>query len=288
MTYSNWDHGEPNNAPHAREGRSAGTPAAVRDGEHYLMMAKYGKWNDLDDESSIINGFVCEWEGAQHAGPRRIATPEDLHAALRKANAGYNGKGVFKIRNGAIREAVLLHAGVTNLAPLKGLPLTALSLSWGEIIDLSPLEGMPLARLDLSWSAVDDLGPLAGIPLTELRLDGTRIRNLSPLRGMPLTYLDISHTRVTDLAPLAGMPLAELHMNRVKVTDLSPLAGMPLRNVGMLDVPAADLTPLATCTNLESLVAPTAIKGFTNLVLDLPNLKRLNNGPSPAVQRSGK
>jgi len=266
ISYSNWDIGEPNNAKDPWTGR----------GEHYLMISKYAKWNDLSSDSPIIKGFICEWEGSRIAAPQKIRTPEQLHAALKTANVNYNGKGIFETHKGVIEKVTLLHTGVTNISPLRGLPLSYLNISWTDITDLSALENMPLTTIDLANSRIDDISELAGLPLVEVRIDGTRVKDLAPLKGMALNYLDISQTKVTDLAPLAGMPLRELHMNCVKVTDLSPLAGMPLKKIGLLDVPAMDLSPLSKCAELESVVVPDKARKIECLK-DLPKLRLLNN-----------
>jgi hypothetical protein len=265
MTYSNWDYGEPNNARDPRTGKR----------ENYLMISKYGRWNDLTEDSPVINGFVCEWDIAGPPAPRPASSAEDLHAALKQWNPQYNGKGILELRDCTIRGAILVHTGVTNLTPLRGLSLSSLDISWSDITDLSPLENVPLARLQASWSKVSDISSLAGMPLTELRIDGTAVKDLTPLKGMPLTYLDISHSRITDLSPLAGMPLEELHMNCVKVTDLSPLAGMPLQRLGMLDTPARDAAPLEKCASLESVALPLTIRNLDSL-RRLPGLKFVN------------
>lgn len=266
MTYSNWDSGEPSHS----------LDSATGERENFLMMSKYGKWNDFTANCRIIDGFVCEWDGRRFPVKNAAMTPDQVNAALKKANPRYNRKAVFTVKDGEIKELGLLDTGVEDLSPLKGLRLVSLNISWTEVSDLSPLENMPLFSMEMTRSQVGDLLPLAGMPLISLRIDGTKVRDLSPLKGMPLTYLDLSHTRVTDLEPLKGMPLRELHMNCAKVVDLSPLAGMPLRVIGMLDVPARDLSPLGTCTNLESAVVPVQVKSF-DCLKNLPILKKLNN-----------
>jgi len=270
MTYSNWDRTEPNNAVDRETG----------EGEHYLMISKYAKWNDLSLNSPVIKGFVCEWDGSSHAGPTGNRTPAELHAALKRTNPRYNEKGVFEVCNSNITAVNLMHAGVNDLSVLNGLPLTSVNISWSEVMDLSPLQGMPLNTFEMSRCGVTDLSPLAGAPLVEVRIDGTKVGDLSPLKGTVLTYLDISHTRVTDLSPLTGMPLEELHMNCVRVTDLSPLVGMPLKRIGLLDTPVKDLSALGQCTRLESVDVSPATDN-TECLRNLPNLKRLNGG-SPA------
>jgi serine/threonine protein kinase len=105
---------------------------------------------------------------------------------------------------------------VTDLAPLRGIPLTSLDLGGNdEIRDLTPLKGMPLTSLSLlNCNQIRDLTPLKGMALTSLNLFGTPVGDLEPLKGMPLTSLSLGGypkgTQVRDLEPLKGMPLKTL------------------------------------------------------------------------------
>lgn len=266
VAYTNWDRGEPSNSRDLKTGET----------ENFLMISKYGKWNDFSENCRVIDGYICEWDAGRAQVRNGSLTAEQLHVLLKRSNPRYNGKGIFTIKNGEVKEVGLLDTGVKDLSPLKGLRLTSLGINWTEVKDLSPLENMPLSSLDLTRSKAEDLAPLAGMPLKSLRIDGTGVRDLSPLKGMPLRYLDLSHTKVSGLEPLAGMPLRELHMNCTKVVDLAPLAGMPLTVIGMLDVPVKDLAPLEKCTELESVVVPVNIKNI-EVLKRLSKLKMLNN-----------
>lgn len=88
------------------------------------------------------------------------------------------------------------------------MPLTTLDCSLTRVSDLSPLKGMPLTSLNVSrCSAIGDLGPLKGMQLITLHCSKTQVSDLRPLVGMPLKELLLMETRVTDLTPLAGMKL---------------------------------------------------------------------------------
>lgn len=269
VEYANWDSDEPNNAKNPKTGQR----------ENYLMMSKYGKWNDLSADSPIIHGFICEWDAGKHPGPFQISSPEELHDAFRKVNPDYEGNADIETEDGVIVAVNILHTRITDLTPLRGMRLRRLHMPWSQVTDISPLHGMHLEVLELSRSSVSDLAPLAGMPLRELRVDGTRVKDLTPLHGMKLTYLDISHTPVTDISPLTGMPLTELHMSCTSVTDLSPLKQMPLKTIGMLDIPVTDLGPLTACPALISLDVPATAN--LECLKSLPNLKRVN-GKIPA------
>ncbi len=62
------------------------------------------------------------------------------------------------------------------------MKLKLLGCSGTKITDLSPLKGMPLETLQLQKTKVTDLSALRGMPLTDLRLhDCTDLTDLSPL-----------------------------------------------------------------------------------------------------------
>ena len=91
------------------------------------------------------------------------------------------------------------------------MPLHRLTLSgnW-ELTNLEPLKGMPLTSLAFDNTQVADLSPLSGMPLTSLVCHVTKVADLSPLKGMPLEELYCDQTLITDLSPLAGMKLKKL------------------------------------------------------------------------------
>ncbi len=156
---------------------------------------------------------------------------------------------------------------LTDLSPLKGMPLTSLSLNnCGQVRNLAPLHGMPLANLNLTGSQVADLSPLKGAPLTTLSCAGLPVADLMPLKGMRLTSLDLTGcTLVRDLAPLKGMPLTYLNISNSKIDDLGPLRGMKLTTLDISNcAQVRDLTPLqgmqlntlnlTGCTQLQTLM----------------------------------
>jgi len=141
---------------------------------------------------------------------------------------------------------------VRDLAPLKGMRLTTLHLgSCDQVRDLAPLQGMPLTTLGLNGcSQVSDLTPLQGMKLTSLTLFGCgQVRDLTPLKDLPLTSLDLGDcSAVRDLSPLKGMRLTSLNISRcLQVQDLTPLQGMPVTSLNLWYCrQVRDLTPLRT------------------------------------------
>jgi hypothetical protein len=184
---------------------------------------------------------------------------EALHQALREKNPAYNGQGQFDLREGRLVGA-LRECGVSDLAPLRQLPLRELDLQKNPVRDLEPLRGLPLEALYLEETLVDDLRPLDGMGLRVLYLSGTKVTGLGPLRGMPLRELNLLGTRVADLAPLQAAPLETLWLNETPVSDISPLRGVPLVSLTLHRTAVSDLSPLRGLRSLERLhVADTPV-----------------------------
>ena len=136
-------------------------------------------------------------------------------------------------------------APLSDLSPLKGLPLRELCVSHTRVKDLAPLGGLPLTKLDLTGTRVTDLSALKGMPLRELTLSRLNIRDLKPLAGMPLEFLNISHTDVSDLAPLSGMQLRRLIANASRIHDIKVLTNMPLAELNIGHTEVGDISALA-------------------------------------------
>ena len=154
---------------------------------------------------------------------------------------------------------------VRDISPLRALRgLVSLDLlgtfpSRGKLSDLTPLRGMPLKRLNLGSSGVSDLGPLRGMPLTMLFLSETRVADLSPLKGARLELFTAERTPVSDLEPLRGMPLKYLDLNGAfAVSDLQAarwkwyMLRLEYLNVG--NTHASDLSCIAGTKSLRTLV----------------------------------
>ena len=191
--------------------------------------------------------------------------PEISVATLRR-QLGANSRAQFTKAGGLVIEAHLMDSGVTDLAPLSGLPLKFLDLTNLPISDLTPLAGMPLVELYLEGTQVRDSSPLAGMPLRILRLEHTPVDDISPLRGMKLFQLSLFNTEVSDLTPLVGMPLNTLWLTGTPVADLSTVDGLSLESLDIEQTAISDLTPLAGKTSLKRLnIANTAVTDVTPL-----------------------
>ena len=145
---------------------------------------------------------------------------------------------------------------ITDLAPLRGIPLELLGLGLLRIPDLSPLQGMPLKKLSLDYSIATDFTPLEGMPLEELRMDASPVKDLGFLRhSTALRRLNLrSCGFVRDLSPLRGCPIERLCLEGTDVRDLTPLRGMPIKELRLgpwRDKP--DLAVLVDLPQLETL-----------------------------------
>ena len=129
------------------------------------------------------------------------------------------------LRNGWLRDLSVLDGldpveldlrgnDAAELAPLARMrKLRVLRLDNNPVTDLSPLKKLPLIRLDLRDTPVAELSPLRGMKLEHLVLRGSRVTDLTALSGMPIRRLDLDRTDATNLTPLAEMPLTYLTLN---------------------------------------------------------------------------
>jgi len=218
----------------------------------------------------------------------RIATPEQLHAALKAANPDYSGHGEFTVEDGRIVEARLRDAGISDISALKGLRLRKLDLQRNPVADITPLKDMPLKALHMVSCPVENLSALAGMPLEVAAFGGAKVSDISALAGMPLRNLDLGHCRqLRDVELLKGMPLKVLCLHGTRVSDISPLRGLPLRSLDLWRCSELhDLRPLAECRDLEVLTIPEHCKDI-EFLRDLPKLRKLaNHTMSPGLTQT--
>jgi Leucine-rich repeat (LRR) protein len=113
-----------------------------------------------------------------------------------------DGNGTPKIENGVVTSFGFKKDNVTDISPVRAL-VGLQSLSHGSgpgkgiLSDLLPLKGMPLTRMDCSDTLVSDLSPLKGMPLTWFSCGGTKVSDLSPLEGMNLREFYFTPTNIT-------------------------------------------------------------------------------------------
>jgi len=191
---------------------------------------------------------------------------------LQQLNSDFDGSVTQKIEGGVVTEFTLATDNVTDISPvralagLKNLKCAGSGPGKGILSDLSPLKGMPLTFLDCGWTKVSDLSPLQGMHLTVFQCGSTSVSDLSPLKNMPLTFLDCGGTQVSDLSPLKGMPLTRLICAPMRLTDLSPLRGMPLRSLNCSqNHQLSDLSPLKGMSLTELFCNDTSVSDLSPL-----------------------
>jgi serine/threonine protein kinase/Leucine-rich repeat (LRR) protein len=198
-------------------------------------------------ENDAVTGLGLQTEHVSDISPVRGFTK--LRSLNCYSNKGYTKQGLL-----------------TDLSPLRGMPLTSLNIISSPVSDLSPLNGMPVTELNIERTQVSDLRPLKGMPLRALNLYGTPVADLTPLKGMPLVSLMAWCPQLSDLSPLKGMPLEILFCRGTKVADLTPLRGMPLRELLCCGTQVTDLSPLRDNTTLTSLtIEGTGVKDLLPL-----------------------
>ncbi len=178
---------------------------------------------------------------------------------LQELNPRFDGKVTPEIQEGVVTWLTFLTDNVTDISPVRalaGLKSLNCSCSGGGhegLSDLSPIKGMPLNRLYIIATHVSDLSPLKGMPLTRLYCVSANIADLSPLKDMLLTDSNLSGNPISDLSPLKGMPLTGLGINATLVTNLSPLQDMPLQLLDLDFKPERDTELLRSIKTLETI-----------------------------------
>ena len=219
-------------------------------------------------------------------------TNELLQAEIKFHNPGYEGNGQAQLENGVATALMLRGAKIENLAfvdkmkslmamdlgdtavsdlrPLKGLPLIELYLENTKVKDISALRGMPLQKLYLSGSPIMDLGPLEGAPIEELNAVNIQARDITPLGKSPIKMLWLTDSPVESIAALKTVPLISLTLHRTKVKDLSPLTGTALQRLHIAETPVEDLSPLKGMQLTRLVFTPANIKAGMDVARSLP------------------
>jgi hypothetical protein len=170
-----------------------------------------------------------------------------------------------------------------DLRPLKGLPLTHLTINHCDVRDIWPLQGMPLEELDLSCTSLLDLEALRGMRLRKLRLFGAgldRRLDLTPLKEMAeLRDLHAGSYQIWDLAPLRGLPLETVSLFGSGVTDLVPIAQKHLTSLDCRSTHRGtpDLFPLQRTSLRELWCAEKAARASAEVLRGIKTLERIND-----------
>ncbi len=108
------------------------------------------------------------------------------------------------------------------------MKLERLLCSCPGISDLEPLREMPLRNLSVASTQVTDLHVLAGLPLETLSLHGLNITSLDPLRALHLRDLDMSGAKGdVDMAKLSGCSTLEAMVFPREAAHIASLRALP-------------------------------------------------------------
>ena len=121
-----------------------------------------------------------------------------LVESLKRANPAFDGALAPTFQAGLIVGLSIRTDNVSDIHALRELKyLRSLSMTGNfsrdaGVVDLSPLTGLPLTELYLDGNArLSDLSPLKGMSLRQYFAQGTQISDLTPLAGMPLEGLGL-------------------------------------------------------------------------------------------------
>jgi serine/threonine protein kinase len=128
------------------------------------------------------------------------------------------------------------HTRLTDLGPLRGLPLEQLTIRGCGIESLDALSGMPLEKLEIPNLFIPDFRPLASLPLRVIHFGHPDLGpDLAPLTECPLEHVRIEWGRGMDLAPLKRCPLKSFAMNYTAQPDLAALEGSSIEDFSGFD-----------------------------------------------------
>jgi len=223
---------------------------------------------ELDPETSDIVGKIFTDLKCQSIASHFLISVDRRLAIYReRLNSTWPGLGdcLRADENGRISasgkrwtSALAQQRNLTDLTPLRGIPLVDLDLSNTAITTLAPLMGLALESLSINNTAINEISALAGMPLYELDMADTLVSDLTPLSGGKLRILNAHHSRITDLQPLHDISFLLLDCSDTKVSSLAFLLNTRQRNLIFDNCPISDLSPLLSCVveNLSLIGCP--------------------------------
>lgn len=131
----------------------------VRDGQYYLDLQR----TNLTDLSPVIGALFIRDDRSPPRWRCEVVATNSPGLALN-----------------------ICSTAVTNLSPLRGLPVALLWLASTRVADLSVLKGMPIVSLHIAQTEIADLSALEGMPLREIHLTPSMVKEgWDVLRHMP-------------------------------------------------------------------------------------------------------
>jgi serine/threonine protein kinase len=197
--------------------------------QDFLSHGHYPTAKDLFEKVYSSTSDPLRLEKAQHGidlATQQIQLKSELSSYREKILTIWP-KAAVALGDGGL--TVDIHGlNVTDLSPLKDMPINDLDCSWNLIANLEPLRGMPLNSLNCSANQIATLAPLEGMSLKNLKCSDNKLTNLEPLRGTPLSGLWCNCNQISSLSPLEKMSLSHLECTENQISSLNPLKGIPL------------------------------------------------------------
>ena len=169
-----------------------------------------------------------------------------------------------------------------NIEDLTGLEgasdLEVLFLDENRITDIAPLAGLDLSALTLAHNLVEDWTLLAGMDGVELLvLDGNSLRELPPFAGTSLRQLSFSDNSISDIEYLAdklSWRLAALRMSSNAITSLEPLRYKDgnSKQIAYLEVHDNQVTDISPLFDFRSSSSLEELHMRNNAVRDISQL----------------
>ncbi|MDB5344876.1 MAG: prkC 3 [Schlesneria sp.] len=170
---------------------------------------------------------------------------EEVRKELMKRSSAFDGKVEHKIEDGVVTELKLITDEIVDISPVRALQkLVSLKLSAtaqpgkrSKLSDISPLRGLPLTHLDLGCTAVTNIEVLKEMPLADLSLDRVPVADLSPLTGKVLKSLHFGGTKVKSLSEVPIASSEVIHCHLTQISDKAELQRWGVRFLDLWGVP---------------------------------------------------
>ena len=170
---------------------------------------------------------------------------------------------------------------VSDITPLKGMPLELLDMGNTRVSDVSVLAGMPLNTLGVDNCQIADLRPIADckmlekLSLPKLEADVSFLRGLNnlkqvdddggaywevqtsaedfwkkhearfaPRRAIDTALAKMNVPDIRDRAQVAADGMIDLDLHALPVRDLSLLSGLPIQSLDISRTLVTDISPL--------------------------------------------
>ena len=209
----------------------------------------------LADARGRLNKAIAEAPSSAfftEADAQRIAAlpaeqqVEEVRKELVRHNPSFDGKVEHKIEAGVVTELKLITDEIIDISPVRALQgLVSLKLSAtplpgkrGKLSDISPLRGLPLTHLDLGCTEVTNIEVVREMPLKDLSLDRVPVTDLSPLTGKVLKSLHFGGTKVKSLSEVPIASSEVIHCHLPQISDKSELQRWGVRFLDLWGVPA--------------------------------------------------